>query len=357
MGNGPSADANIPENQKAFFIVEKNKDFNKIKVEVRTIPVPKPSYGQVLVRMVAAPVNPSDYGKWARPSENDKPSIGGLEGCGVVVASGGGYTANGMLGKNVGVVNVKNGGTYQEYVTVDASFGAFPLPPSLKCEDGASHFVNPYTACGFMDTVRKRHQGNSNVGFVHTAACSQLGQMLIKLAKEENITLINVVRRKEQVDILTKIGGENIINTSDDDWKQQLGKKIKELGINIAFDAISGDMSGILVGLLPNGGTHFAYGTLGGRTCEGVLMTDLSYNKKKFEGWLLTNWILEHGKGLSTLMRINAATKTVHRGLANNGWSSSKYFDVQLENMWETFLGMKTKSGFTGRKLRIRFDK
>ena len=103
-------------------------------------------------------------------------------------------------------------------------------------------------------------------------------------------------------------------------------------------------MSGILTGLLPNGGTHFAYGTLGGRTCEGVLMTDLSYNKKKFEGWLLTNWILEHGKGLSTLLRINAATKTVHRGLENNGWSSSKYLDCKLDNMWEMFLDMKMKT-------------
>jgi len=358
MGNGPSAiDTSIPDTQKAFYIVEKNADFNKIKVEVRTIPVPKPSHGQVLVRVVAAPVNPSDYGKWARPSENDKPSIAGLEGSGVVVASGGGYAANGMIGKNIGFVNVKNGGTYQQYVIVDASFGAFPLPSTLKCEDAASHFVNPYTACGFIDTVRKRHTGNSsNVGFVHTAACSQLGQMLIKLAKEENVTLINVVRRKEQVDILTKIGAENIINTSDADWKEQLGNKIKELGINVIFDAISGEMSGILTGLLPNGGTHFAYGTLGGRTCEGVLMTDLSYNKKNFEGWLLTHWILEHGKGLSTLLRINAATKTVHRGLENNGWSSSKYLDCKLDNMWEMFLDMKMKSGFTGKKLRIRFD-
>jgi len=372
MGNTPSliadprvipATQEIPETQKAFYVLEKNTDLQEVKVEVKTdVAVPKPKSGEVLIRVVAAPVNPSDFGVWTRPSasgKDDVPMVAGTEGSGIVIASGGGFVANRMVGKNVGFVKPKNGGSYQQYVIVDAMTGVFPLSEGVKCEDAASHFVNPYTVCGFIDTLRKRHTGPlENIGLVHTAAASQLGQMLVKLAKEENITLINVVRREDQATVLKDIGAAYIINSSEDGWETSLRTMMKDLKINVIFDAISGDMSGTLLNLLPNGGTLFAYGKLSGSTCNGIQFTDLSYKNKKFEGFLLTNWLLEHGQGLLTMQRINAATKKVHRGLSKpDGWSSSKYQDCNIDNMFEMLLeNMKSTSSVTGRKLRIRFD-
>lgn len=354
----------IPKTQKALYITERNADLHKVQVEIKTdVAVPTPKYGQVLIRVVAAPLNPSDYGTWIRPaSENDTPTIGGMEGSGVVVSSGGGFTANGMIGKKVGFVKPKQGGAYQQYVIVDASEGAFPLPANVKVEDAASHFVNPYTVCGFVDTLRRRHTTDPNnnhpIGMVHTAAASQVGQMLLKLALEENINIINVVRKDEQVELLKSLGAKHIIKTtSNDEWEAELGSKMKELGINVVFDAVGGDMSGKLLGLLPDGGSHFAYGRLGGTTCNNVNFLDISYKKKKFEGWYLANWLLEYGKSLTTLQRINAATAKVHRGLVEGGWSASTYQDCKLEDLWDTFLAnMVSEQGVTGRKLRIRFD-
>jgi NADPH:quinone reductase-like Zn-dependent oxidoreductase len=347
---------------RAFFLVKPDDDYGKVQTEVRVVPVPKPKSGQVLIRVTAAPINPSDYGIWGRSDTGGEEFVAkpaGKEGSGVVVASGGGMTANGMLGKNVGFVDVKSGGSYSEYVVCDASFGTFPLPDTVACEDAASHFINPYTVCGILDTARARHQGSKRPGLIHTAAASQVGQMMIKLCKQQNVTLINVVRRKEQVDILKSIGAEHIINSSSDNWEKELKNLMTELGVNVVFDAVAGDMSGKLLSLLPKGGTLFQYGKLSGQPCGGIEMTDLSYHKKKFEGWLLTNWILEFGKGLSTLMRLRAATACVHEGLSSttgSGWAVSQFEDCDLDNLWAKFLDMKTSSGFTGRKLRLRFD-
>eukprot|EP00944_MAST-04C_sp_MAST-4C-sp1_P013573 g13573.t1 len=360
MGNTESIES-IPERMKAFYVVQPDPDYNKIKVELKDdVPVPKPKSGQVLIKVVAAPINPSDYGKWGRILTDEKkfvPVIPGIEGSGIVIQSGGGFIANGQVGKMVGFVSPKTSGSYCEYVVCNALENVYPLPQDVRCEDACSHFVNPYTVYGFVDTVRRRHKGKGPVGFVHTAAASQVGQMLVKLCKPEleDIVLINVVRRQDQVEKLKSIGAKHIINTSNDTWEKDLKEKVDELGINVAFDAIAGDMSAKLLTLLPDGGTCFVYGKLSNRACDGIEMTELSYKRKKFEGWLLTNWLLENGKGLGALSRLNAATKVVHSGLGN-GWSSSTFHDCSLDNMWETFLDMRNKSGFTGRKLRIRFD-
>jgi len=116
-------------------------------------------------------------------------------------------------------------------------------------------------------------------------------------------------------------------------------------------------MTGKILNALPNEGTLFAYGGLGSRVCNDINLMDLIYHNKKVEGWLLTSWVLEHGKGLRTLMRINEGTSVVHQGLLNNnGWSVSTFNDCKLNDMWENFKDMKTNTGFTNRKLRIMFD-
>ena len=125
MGNTESIES-IPERMKAFYVVQPDPDYNKIKVELKDdVPVPKPKSGQVLIKVVAAPINPSDYGKWGRILTDEKkfvPVIPGIEGSGIVIQSGGGFIANGQVGKMVGFVSPTNqtSGSYCEYVVCNA---------------------------------------------------------------------------------------------------------------------------------------------------------------------------------------------------------------------------------------------
>jgi len=351
MGNNASA-ASVPTKMKRIVLLEPNPDLTKAKFEVQECDVPVPASGEVLVKMVAAPLNPSDYGDWRKASLGDKPVYLGKEGSGVVVASGGGMKANGLVGKNVGIVGITNGGSYQEYVCVSAMTGVFPLPDDVPVEDAASFFVNPYTAVGILATARD----TGSPGLVHTAAASQLGQMLVKLCSTETYTLINVVRREEQADILRALGAEHIVVSSKEGWKDDLAKLVREHNITCAFDAIAGDSTGELMSVMPPKSTTFVYGGLSEKPIAGIVATDLIYRQKKVEGWLLTRWLDQAAAGqLGKLMRVNMASKVVNPGLAG-GWSSSQFIDVAPEDMWSKFLEMRNGGGFTNKKIRIRWD-
>jgi len=340
-----------------------------VTVEVETVPTPKPLSGQVLIKVSAAPVNPSDYGAWYRGVNNKEdgksayPMTMGIEGCGVVVAYSG--MVAGLrcpVGTRVGFVipasTDKRQGSYSEYVTVSVLGGAFPMPADCPIEDCASFFVNPYTVVGILDTARK--EANSNV-IVITAAASQVGQMLNKLAADpaEGITLINVVRREEQAELLRGLGAEHVVvtNASGTDeaaWTSELKSKIKELGATCAFDCVGGDMTGTLLEVLPSKGTVYNYGTLAGRI-SNVNGLDLIYRKKSLKGWLLNQWIFGGGN-LFVLPRLYAAAGKVNAGL-NGGWSSSHFVDTTPENTFRDLVAlMDSSTGSTGKKLRIRFD-
>lgn len=323
-------------------------DLSEVQMEVVEVPVPQPKKGEVLVRMVAAPVNPSDYGEWRRKPAGDEAARLGKEGSGVVVRSGGGCMANGLVGKRVGVIAIK-GGTYSEYLVTDAMMGAFALPDNVQTEEAASFFVNPFTACGFVHTVK----GMGKTGFVSTAAASQLGQQLVQLCKMEGLTVINVVRREEQAELLRGLGAEHIVVTSETDWKDELRTKMAELKVSVIFDAIAGDNTGDMLDICPSKGTTFVFGGLSEKACGSINPMDLIYKEKYLEGWLLTHWI-KGGGHMAALRRIRWATGLVMPGL-HEGWSASKFEDCSMEGMMPQFLAMRAGS-VTNKKLRIRFE-
>lgn len=357
MGNSQA----IPATMRRIVLTKPNADITQATISVEEVSVPVPRSGQVLVKVIAAPVNPSDYGEWSNmdnvdPSKEYQPRPIGKEGSGIVVASGGGIYANSIVGYKVGfITNVKGQGSYQEYTLVNALSGIFPLPNTVKVEDAASHFVNPYTACGFLDIVKSRHastgDGKGKPGLVHTAAASQLGQMLVKLCKQEDVNLINVVRREEQAALLREIGAEHIIITSVVGWEQQLSTLINELNVHMAFDAVAGDMSGKLLDLLPQKGLLTVYGKLSSEGCSGIQPLDLIYRQKKLEGFYLGSWVQSD----MLYQRLRTATALVHTGLVEDGWASSQFADCTIDEMWPEFVKMWKESGFTGKKLRIRF--
>ena len=234
----------------------------QLKLELAQIEVPAPTSNEVLVRVEASPINPSDLGllfgmadmSTARASgTSDAPMITadiapnilktltarldqalpvGNEGGGVVVAAGDSELAQSMLGKTVGILG---GAMYTQFRCVDAE-QCLVMHEGTTSAEAASCFVNPLTALGMVETMK----AEGHTALVHTAAASNLGQMLNKICISDGVQLVNIVRKQEQVDLLTAMGAQHVCNTSDDDFMQQLTDALVETGATIAFDATGG---------------------------------------------------------------------------------------------------------------------
>lgn len=340
----------IPSTMKRLVVTSPGHSVASCTIEIQELPVPKPVSGQVLIKVVAAAINPSDYGTWYRCRPDQCPLVMGKEGSGVVVASGGGLTTfNISIGSKVGFINLPNRqGAYSEYV-VAAAMNVFTMPQDLPTEDAASFFVNPYTAIGIIDVAK--NEGAKVL--VHTAAASQLGQMIVKLAPSEGMEIINVVRREEQAELLKKIGAKHVIVSGGGSWKEELRAKVEELGATVAFDAVSGESTGDMMDVLPNNGTVYLYGGLMGKA-SNIDPMNLIYKGKKLKGFFLTNWI-QSGGVLSMAPRMFKASSKVNSGLKEGGWSSSTFMDTTMENAQADLVKLIENSA-TGHKLRIRFD-
>jgi NADPH:quinone reductase-like Zn-dependent oxidoreductase len=223
-----------------------------------------PAAGEVLVRIEAAPINPSDLGLLLGPADiaslrpggtADRPSLSfdipasrrasvgarlsqslavGNEGAGTVIAAGEGAEA--LLGKRVAMLG---GAMFADYRILRMR-DVVLLPDGASAADGASMFVNPLTALGFVETMRM--EGHKAI--VHAAAASNLGQMLQKLCLQDGIPLINIVRSPEQGAILRDLGGTHVLDSRDADFRPKLVDAIAETGATIAFDPIGGGSLG-----------------------------------------------------------------------------------------------------------------
>jgi NADPH2:quinone reductase len=156
----------------------------------------------------------------------------GNEGAGVVVAAGHSPEAQALLGRTVGFLG---GATYGEYCLASPRM-CLPLPEGADPADGASSFVNPLTALGMVETMRR--EGHS--ALVHTAAASNLGQMLNRVCLADGIELVNVVRRPEQADLLRDLGARHVIDSSAESFMADLVEAIRATGATLAFDAVGG---------------------------------------------------------------------------------------------------------------------
>jgi len=228
-------------------------------VEVET---PEPKSDEVIVRVEAAPINPSDLGllfggadmSTARTSGTaDRPVVTasipenmlramagrvdqslpvGNEGACVVVAAGDSPAAQALLGK---VVAILGGAMYAQYRCIRAS-QCLVLPAGTTPAEGASCFVNPLTALGMVETMRLE----GHKALVHTAAASNLGQMLVKICQKDGVPLVNIVRKQDHVDLLKSIGAEHVCNSSAPDFMERLTDALVATGATIAFDATGG---------------------------------------------------------------------------------------------------------------------
>lgn len=230
-------------------------------LSLREMPTPEPGPGQVRVRMLAAPINPSDllyirgnYGK--RPV---LPSTPGFEGVGIVESSGPGMYGKFLVGKRVVVPNSLTG-SWAESALVTAR-QAIPIPNKLPVEQAAMFFVNPATAYIMSRKVLNVPEGD---WLLQTAAGSSLGKMVIRLGRKFGFKTINIVRRREQIDELKSLGADVVLAEVDGDVAEQVHKATGGSGVRYAIDPVGGATGSAVVRSLGTGGRMLVFGTLSG---------------------------------------------------------------------------------------------
>jgi NADPH:quinone reductase-like Zn-dependent oxidoreductase len=240
-------------------LITKSGELELLLVEM---PIPEPAADQVVVKVEATPINPSDLGLLIGPAdmstakatgsgadikvtakvpEHALPFIAarldqampvGNEGAGTVIKAGSSEAAQALLGKTVSAVG---GSMYSQYRLLKAT-DCQPLPAGTTAAEGASWFVNPLTALGMTETMKRE----GHKALVHTAAASNLGQMLNKICLEDGIPLVNIVRSAEQAKLLRGIGAKHVVDSTSASFSEELTQALVETGATIAFDAIGG---------------------------------------------------------------------------------------------------------------------
>ena len=253
------ADGNRSQGLQLRSLVKEN---GELELSLARVPIPTPAADEILVRVEASPINPSDLGLLLGPADlstlttagaGDEatatakvppqlmrmmaPRVGhampvGNEGGGVVVEAGSDPAAQALVGKTVGILG---GAMYAQYRVVKAA-DALVLNPGSTAKDGASCFVNPLTALGMVGTMRME----GHTALVHTAAASNLGQMLVKICLQDGVELVNIVRSQAQADLLKGLGARHVVDSSTPDFMEKLIAALTETGATLAFDAIGG---------------------------------------------------------------------------------------------------------------------
>src|SRR5471032_1422033 len=239
----------------------------QLELSLAKVAIPEPGPDQVVVKVQASPINPSDLGLLTGPADlsqakasgsgadikvtapgppNTLPFLAarldesmpvGNEGAGTVIKAGSSEAAQALMGKTVSMIG---GAMYAQYRMLKAS-DCQPLPAGTTAAEGASWFVNPLTALGMTETMKRE----GHKALVHTAAASNLGQMLNKICLKDGVGLVNIVRSAEQAKLLKGIGAKHVVDSTAPTFLDDLTQALVETGATIAFDAIGG---GKLVG-------------------------------------------------------------------------------------------------------------
>ena len=249
------------------------------------VPQPVPGPGEVLVRMLASPINPSDLmftsGKYGLKPK--LPATPGFEGVGIVEASGGGILGWIRKGKRVAVIN-DGRGNWAEY-TVTKARQVIPVPDDIPDEHAASFFVNPATALAMTRNVLRVPPGE---WLLQSAAGSELGKMVIRLGKKFGFKTINVVRRREQVEELTQLGADAVLVEADGPIDDQV-RKLTGDGVKYAIDPVGGTTGSQVIASLAAGGTCLLFGLLSGESVT-VDPRFMITGSKTVRGFWLADW-------------------------------------------------------------------
>jgi NADPH:quinone reductase-like Zn-dependent oxidoreductase len=315
------------------------KNSGELELSLARVPIPEPGPDEVVVRVEASPINPSDLGLLIGAADlstakmsgtRDAPVVTakipeaamkgmagrldqsmpvGNEGAGVVIKTGSSDAAKALMGKTVAMIG---GAMYAQYRCLKAS-ECLPLPDGITPAEGASCFVNPLTSLGMVETMRTE----GHKALVHTAAASNLGQMLNKICLKDGIGLVNIVRSSQQAEILRKIGARYVVDSTAQTFTADLAAAVEQTGATIAFDAIGGGrLAGQILGAMEiaankNAKAYSRYGSsvhkqvyLYGSLDPGPVILDRSFGMAwGVGGWLLFLFLQKIGPAEAAKLR------------------------------------------------------
>ena len=356
-----------------------------IEISIATVEKPIPSENEVLIKVEAAPINPSDLGLLlsfaadlstiniagsgdetvtsmkinpslmnAMKPRLDQSMPVGNEGAGII--EGAGENTKDLIGK---VVGLAGGSMYSQYRCVPAS-SCLVMNEGTSSADAASSFVNPLTALSFLETMKMEN----HTAIIHTAAASNLGQMLVKICKDDAVPLVNIVRKDEQVEILKNLGAKYICNTSDDNFMENLVEALVETGATLGFDATGGGNNGELPGQILSAmeiaanKTAKEYSRYGSDTYKqvyiyGGLDQSPTILKRAYGmswglgGWLLTPMIGKMGMEKFQEMRMRVAKEI------KTTFASSYAQEISFEEMLQPEIIINYAKQATGKKYLV----
>ncbi|MDP4783922.1 MAG: zinc-binding dehydrogenase [Gammaproteobacteria bacterium] len=355
----------------------------ELRLELREQPMPTPGENEVLIRVEATPINPSDHGVmfgWASMASASSSGSGadtvlsapvseqgmavmkarigqalavGNEGAGTVVATGSSELAKSLDGK---VVAAMGGGMYGQYRCVDASV-CLPLLEGHTAKDGASSFVNPLTALCMIETMNLE----GHTALVHTAAASNLGQMLNRICLDGGIDLVNVVRKEEQETLLRGMGAKYVVNSSKESFMADLTDAIHATGATLAFDATGGGtlastiLSAMEAAAARTPGAYSIYGSVKHKQVYlyGGLDTSATTLNRGYGmawgvgGWLLPNFLARVGQEVATRLRTRVATEM------KTTFASHYTDEISLAEALDADIVAQYNSKSTGKKFLI----
>ncbi|ABD88035.1 zinc-binding dehydrogenase [Rhodopseudomonas palustris] len=321
------------------------KASGELEVSLQEVSIPEPGADEVLVRVEATPLNPSDLGLLFGAADlatlqaagsTERPIITGTvppaamkamagrldqsmpvgnEGAGTVIKAGNAVAAQTLLGKTVAMIG---GAMYAQYRLIKAA-DCLLLPIGTTAAEGASCFVNPLTALGMVETMRRE----GHTALVHTAAASNLGQMLNRICLKDGIELVNIVRSAQQAKLLRDLGAKHICDSSAPDFLEQLTQALSDTGATIAFDAIGGGpLAGQILTCMEavanrsakvysryGSSVHkqvYIYGSLDPRPIELTRAAGMSWGAG---GWLLFNFLQKIGPADAAKLRQRVASE------------------------------------------------
>ncbi|WP_208353925.1 alcohol dehydrogenase catalytic domain-containing protein [Pseudaestuariivita rosea] len=302
--------------------IEQSSDW----LEPADIPVPQPGAGQVLIKLRAASVNPSDLhfikGEYGQPRVKGKPA--GFEGCGDVVATGenAGFIQEGM--RVAFVVAPSGSGAWAEYALTDAT-NCIPLRDDISDEDGAAQIVNPLTAMAMVDIAAE-----ASDAFIVTAATSQLGKLMLGLARDKGLKAIGTVRRDDPIDHLKDLGATEVLNVLAPDFRDNARQIFSDLKPRVMLDAVCDQTSADMFFAMPFGARWVSYGKLNAEAPKLGEMGQFIFMQKRIEGFWLTKWFQD-----TPIEKQMAAIAEVQARFADGRWKTDVSATLSLSQVME----------------------
>ena len=318
----------IPESMKALQIIDYSGEKSSFKLIDKPITPLKDN--QVRVRIHSSPINPSDlmFIRGLYGIKKKLPVVPGFEASGTIVEIFP-EISKFKVGDRVACVAGSTGdGTYAEFLTTESE-NCIPLLDSVSLEEGSMFFVNPLTSYALLELAKEKLA----TGIMQTASASALGKMIVRLCKERNIPLLNIIRKEEQIQSLLELGAEHILNSSSPNFEKEYLKLSRKLKINFFIDAVGGDVAEKIFLLSPQETNMICYGNLSENPISlnpGIFI----FQKKSVSGFWLSFWIkslnqedfFKHTQDAQKLLSTSLRSDVQKRFTLEDGFEAIDYY-------------------------------